>query len=90
VIASIILALASLVTAFTGLAAVLVKLRTVQAKVDATHKLGEKTEQLVNDQLDRQLRYSQQLTGALIGAHIQVPAQEQPASRPASESGPAG
>ena len=62
--AALILAIAALITAAGGFITVLIKIGAVHT--------------LVNNQLDRQLRYSQELTAALTRAGVAVPEQHQP------------
>jgi hypothetical protein len=71
--AAICIAIASLISAGTGVVALFRRVGTVSTRVDEVHKL-------VNNQLDRQLVYSQQLTAALTEAGEPVPEQEAGAS----------
>lgn len=57
------------------IAAVLGYLST-RKKVGDVHGLAQKTEKLVNNQLDRQLRYNGQLAAALRVSGVPVPEQE--------------
>lgn len=83
-------AVTALIVAVTGLIGAIGALIALFRKQEKT--AGQITGQiqqvheLVNNQLDRQLIYSQQLTGALIAANVPVPEQE----RPADSSGEAG
>jgi hypothetical protein len=49
---------------------------STRAKVQKVHVLAEKTEKLVNNQLDRQLLYNQQLAATLTEAGVVVPPQD--------------
>jgi uncharacterized iron-regulated membrane protein len=70
-LAAVIVAVAALVTAVTGLLALFRKQVQVVAQVREVHEL-------VNHQLDRQLIYNQQLTAELTAAGVAVPEQELP------------
>ena len=70
-VTALIVAVTGLVAAVGGIIALFRKQGQIAVQVSQVH-------QLVNDQLDRQLLYSQQLTGALIAANVPVPEQEQP------------
>jgi hypothetical protein len=58
---------------------------STRQKVEKVHRLATKTEKLVNNQLDRQLKYNQELSAALIAAGVAVPQQEQPGHGEAGE-----
>jgi len=81
-VTALIVALTGLVAAVGGIIALFRRqaqtAREMVVKVEAVHVLAQKTEKLVNNQLDRQMIYNQQLTGALIAAGIAVPEQERP------------
>ena len=68
---ALIVACTSLVTAVGGVIALFRRVGGVSARVGEVHTL-------VNNQLDRQLRYSQELTAALTRAGVTVPEQHQP------------
>lgn len=76
---ALIVAITSLVSAIGGVIALFRRVGGVSDKVDTVHGL-------VNNQLDRQLKYNQQLAGALTAAGQAVPEQEEPpsAASPAS------
>ena len=67
--AAIIIALTGLVTAVTGLLALFRRQGQLGTQVGQVHAL-------VNNQLDRQLTYNQQLAAALTAAGVTVPQQE--------------
>jgi outer membrane murein-binding lipoprotein Lpp len=52
------------------------KVDGVSGRVGEVHQLAAKTEKLVNNQLDRQMIYNQQMAAALVANHIPVPEQE--------------
>lgn len=76
--AAVILAVATLVTAVTGLVALFRKQTALSGQVSDVHTL-------VNNQLDRQLTYNQQLAAALTGAGVAVPEQE-PSTKPSAQT----
>jgi MFS superfamily sulfate permease-like transporter len=83
---ALIVAVTGLVSAVVGGVVALVALFRKQAKVaeqvagQVSKVAGQVDEvhHLVNNQLDRQMIYNQQLTGALIAANVAVPEQERP------------
>ncbi len=78
-VTALIVAVTGLVAAAGGIIALFRKQTAVSGQVKEVHAL-------VNDQLDRQLTYSQQLTGALIAANVPVPEQERPGNEKSRES----
>jgi hypothetical protein len=51
---------------------------SLRGRGEKTHRLAQKTEKLVNNQLDRQLSYNGQLASALTDAGQPVPEQDPP------------
>jgi uncharacterized iron-regulated membrane protein len=88
--AAVILAVATLVTAVTGLVALFRKQTALGTQQTALSGQVSDVHTLVNNQLDRQLTYNQQLAAALTGAGVAVPQQE-PSTKPSEpKSRPSG
>lgn len=78
---ALIIALTGLIGAIGGIIALFVKARSTSAQVTQVKVMVGDVHALVNNQLDRQLTYNQQLAAALTSAGVAVPPQD-PASSP--------
>lgn len=79
-VTALIVALTGLIGAIGGIIALFVKARTTQAQVGQVQVQISDVHALVNNQLDRQLIYNQQLAAALTSAGVAVPPQDPPPS----------
>lgn len=77
---ALIIALTGLVGAVGGIIALFVKAHATSVQVTQVHSQVTEVHSLVNNQLDRQLTYNQQLAAALTSAGVAVPPQDPPPS----------